>query len=73
MSAWSCARRTRPRSTRRPAGRKTFESAIDKVTVEQSALVRAVIRVEGGTRAGTAPGPRSSCGFHAYAGADSRG
>jgi hypothetical protein len=43
-----------------PVARKTFESVLDKVTVEQSGPVRAVIRVEGGTRARTAPGLRSS-------------
>jgi len=52
-------------------GRKTFESVLDKVTVEQSGPVRAVIRVEGRHRNGARTWAPFIVRFYAYAGADS--
>ncbi|TCS16644.1 Tat pathway signal sequence domain protein [Caulobacter sp. BK020] len=54
-----------------PVGRKTFESALDKVVVEQSGPVRAVIRVEGRHRGGDRAWAPFIVRFYAYAGADS--
>ncbi|KRA62426.1 Tat pathway signal sequence domain protein [Caulobacter sp. Root656] len=54
-----------------PVGRKTFESVVDKVTVEQNGPVRAVIRLEGRHKGGDRAWAPFIVRFYAYAGADS--
>ena len=60
-----------PEIDQNPVGRKTYESVLDKVTVEQSGPVRAVIRVEGRHRNGDRTWAPFIVRFYAYAGADS--
>jgi hypothetical protein len=60
-----------PEIDQAPVGRKTFESVLDKVTVEQSGPVRAVIRVEGRHKSADRAWAPFIVRFYAYAGADS--
>jgi hypothetical protein len=60
-----------PEIEQTPVGRKTFESVLDKVTVEQSGPVRAVIRVEGRHKGRDRAWAPFIVRFYAYAGADS--
>ncbi|SFK02505.1 Tat pathway signal sequence domain protein [Caulobacter sp. UNC279MFTsu5.1] len=54
-----------------PVSRKTFESALDKVVIEQNGPVRAVIRVEGRHKNADRAWAPFIVRFYAYAGADS--
>ncbi len=54
-----------------PVGRKTFESVLDKLVVEQNGPVRAVIRVEGRHKGADRAWAPFIVRFYAYAGADS--